>query len=372
MRAAGTERSAGPRWRQVPRAVLAAMLATAALPAIVLARTASSRPESAASHSSSARDTSSTLRDLATEARASAPLFHSRLVADFLGGVSRLPTVAPRTVAFDSARTRYWSASEYASLSESVRGSLITRDLGESFYYSTRYGTPLAYARPLEILAVHGLSSLSGRRLADFGYGTIGHLRLLAAMGADVTGIEVDPLLPALYSQPGDQGEIAGAKPSGRLRLLTGHWPAEVAIARQVGQGYDLFVSKNTLKNGYLHPAEPVDPRRLVHLGVDDSAFVRAMFGMLKPGGWALIYNLCPAPAPPGKPYLPWADGRSPFPRAMLESAGFEVLEFDAEDSPEARRMGHALGWDDPDGAQMDLEHDLFATYTLLRRPLHP
>ena len=76
--------------------------------------------------------------------------------------------------------------------------------------------------------------------------------------------------------------------------------------------------------------------------------------------------------APPGKPYIPWADGRSPFPRAMLDSAGFQVLEFDAEDSPEARRMGHALGWDDPDGAKMDLEHDLFATYTLLRRPPHP
>jgi hypothetical protein len=51
----------------------------------------------------------------------------------------------------------------------------------------------------------------------------------------------------------------------------------------------------------------------------------------------------------------------------MWEAAGFRVIEFDRDDSPAARAMGHALGWDQGNGA-MDLEKDLFATYTLVRR----
>ncbi|HTO89569.1 MAG TPA: hypothetical protein VMJ70_00435 [Candidatus Sulfotelmatobacter sp.] len=320
----------------------------------------------------SPRDTSSTLRELDDQARESAPLYRSRLAGDFLHAVSRLPTVAPRTVLFDSSRVHYWTSGQAAALPDSQRARLISRELGESFYYNTRYGTPLAYARPLELLAKAGFTRVAGRRLADFGYGGIGQLRLLATLGAEVTGIEVDPLLRALYSWPNDQGQIAGAKPPGSLSLVSGQWPAAPELVREVGNGYDLFISKNTLKNGYLHPAEPVDPRRLVHLGVEDSTFAAALYRVLRPGGWAMIYNLCPAPAPPGMPYIPWADGRCPFSRAMLEAAGFQVVAFDADDSPAARRMGHALGWDDPDGAKMDLEHDLFATYTLLRRPPKP
>jgi hypothetical protein len=87
----------------------------------------------------------------------------------------------------------------------------------------------------------------------------------------------------------------------------------------------------------------------------------------VKPGGLVMIYNLCPAPAPPGKPYIPWADGRCPFERALLEKSGFEVLVLDRDDSSAARRMAHALGWDAGE-RPMDLEKDLFATYTLLRR----
>lgn len=322
----------------------------------------------AAPHAAAAPDTSTTLQALREQAGSLRPLFPSPLVHDFLGGVDRLPVIAPRLVAFDSSRTHYWNSREYAALGESEKAPLLTRQLGESFYYNTRYGTPLAYARALEILSSAGFRSVRGKKLVDFGYGTAGHLRLLAGLGADVTGIEVDPLLPALYAEPGDQGEIAGVKEKGRLRLLTGQWPAESKIAADAGEGYDLFLSKNTLKNGYLHPAEPVNPRMLVHLGVDDSTYVATLARILKPGGFALIYNLSPAPAPPGKPYIPWADGRCPFPRTMWEGAGFEVLAFDVDDSEVARMMGHALAWDDPEGGKMDLANDLFAHYTLVRR----
>ena len=51
-----------------------------------------------------------------------------------------------------------------------------------------------------------------------------------------------------------------------------------------------------------------------------------------------------------------------------VEAAGFRVIEFDRNDDQAARTMGHLLGWDQGDGG-MDLEHDLFAWYTLVQRP---
>jgi SAM-dependent methyltransferase len=305
---------------------------------------------------------------LRSEAEALRPLAHSTLARQFLAATSGVPTVATRVVWTDSTRTHAWTDAEAALLADTTRSRLVRRELDDGFYWNTRYGSPLAYLRPLEILSGAGMKSVDRTRLADFGCGTLGHLRLLASLGADAIGIDVDPLLRALYSEPGDQGEVRGGSGrSGRVRLVTGQWPASDSIRAQVGAGYDLILSKNTLKNGYLHPAQPVNPRMLVHLGVSDSAFVAELYRALKPGGRVLIYNLCPAPAPPGQPYIPWADGRCPFPQAMWRAAGFEVVRFDEDDSPRARAMGHALHWDRDGG--MDLEHGLFATWSLFQKP---
>src|SRR5262249_53062441 len=151
-------------------------------------------------------------------------------------------------------------------------------------------------------------------RILDFGYGTIGHLRLLAGLGAEVTGVDVDPMLRALYSAPEDQGIVKSRRGrEGRLRLIDGQFPADKTVKTLVGEGYDLIISKNTLKRGYVHPERPVDPRRLLGLGVADDTFVKALYDALKPGGRVMIYNICPAPSPPGQPYKNWADGRCPF-----------------------------------------------------------
>lgn len=302
----------------------------------------------------------SRLDRFAEEVKALEPLVAHNLTRRFLAATTGLPRVATRTIYRDSARTRAWSALAHASLPDTQRARLVSRELDEGFYYDTRYGTPLAYARVLDILAQHGVAEVKGARIADFGCGTLGHLRLLASLGADCTGIDVDPLLSALYSEPGDQGAVG----KGQVRLVTGQWPANDTIMREVGGNYDLFLSKNTLKNGYIHPAEKVDPRMLVHLGVSDSAYVTALARTVKRGGRVLIYNLCPAPAAPGKPYIPWADGRCPFPRETWEAAGFRVAAFDQDDGVAARAMGHALGWDAGPGA-MDLQQDLFAHYSL-------
>lgn len=306
--------------------------------------------------------------ELQREAAALMPLVEAKGTKRFLEATRDLPSIAPRKIQYDESRTHYYRNAELVALAESERAGLKERDLDEGFYYTTRYGTPLAYARPLDILAAAGLKDVAGKRILDYGYGGIGHLRLLASLGADAVGVEVDPLLPVLYGEPGDQGVIRGrGLRKGRVTLVHGQFPATDEVKRAVGGEYDLFISKNTLKNGYIHPAEPVDPKRLVHLGVDEETFVRTLHGILKPGGLVLIYNLCPAPAPPGKPYIPWADGRCPFPRAMWESAGFRVIEFDRDDSTAARRMGKALGWDQGEGA-MDLENNLFAWYMLAEK----
>jgi hypothetical protein len=306
-----------------------------------------------------------------SEAAAMMPLVSSALAGGFLAAIGCLPRIeAPRVVFYDKAKGAALSAAQAATMTAEQLQGYERRELDETFYYSTRYGTPVAFVRPLEILGQAGLKTAAGKKLVDFGFGSIGQLRALAAGGADATGIEVDPLLQALYSAPGDAGRIArcaaaGAGEDGRLTLVFGRFPAEPATVEQVSGGYDVFVSKNTLKRGYIHPEQPVDPRRLVQLGVDDEAFVRAVFALLKPGGFALIYNLCPAPAKEGEPYIPWADGRCPFARELCESAGFRVVEFDRDDTPAARAMGAALGW----GTDMDLEADLFGTYTLLQKP---
>jgi hypothetical protein len=305
----------------------------------------------------------SRVQQLQEEARALAPLVKTALAREFLAAVPKLPRVEPRTIYRDSARTHVWTAREAAALPDSTRAKLVPRVLDEKFYYDTRYGSPLAYVRALEILGQHGVKSVRARRVADFGCGMLGQLRLLAEIGAHTIGIDVDPLLPALYSEPGDQGVVG----PGTVKLATGQWPAGEAIVADVGRDLDVFISKNTLKNGYIHPAEKVDPRMLVNLGVPDSAFVAALAGSMKKGGLVLIYNLCPAPAAPGKPYIPWADGRCPFPRESWEGTGFKVAAFDVDDGPAARAMAHALGWDAGENG-MKLESDLFATWSLFER----
>jgi hypothetical protein len=306
------------------------------------------------------------LRD---EAKSLAPLARTAIGMRFLAATGQLPAIPTRQIYHDSTRTRWFAGHEAEALPDSVRAMLVPRALDEGFYYNTRYGSPLAYLRPLEVLGEAGLADLAGRRIADFGYGTIGHLKLLAALGAEAHGIDVDPMLRAIYAWPGDQGPAAAgtAGATGSVVLHDGRFPADRAIAHAVGAGYDVFMSKNTLKRGYLHPEQAVDPRMRVHLGVSDTAYVRYVAGILKPGGWLLVYNLSPAPNAPGRPYRPWADGRCPFDRALLEAEGFEVLAYDEDDTSEARSMAHALGWDAGPGA-MKLEQDLFALYTLARR----
>lgn len=281
------------------------------------------------------------LAGLRRDAAAMRPLVSTPLACAFVGAVPSLPSIAPHEVR--------WRAGDEAK----------SRRVDEEFYYTTRYGTPLAYARPYDLIAARGLDGVRGKRIVDFGYGNIGQLLMLASLGADVTGVDVDPLLPAMYA------ERNGPFGDGRVRTLSGTLDR---LRGELGGGVTLFIAKNTLKRGYVHPSQPVTDKQRIDLGSDDERFVRAVFELLEPGGFFLIYNLSPAPAPPGKKYVPWADGRSPFPRELYEQIGFRVIGFDVDDTAFARTMGHALGWDRGADA-MDVEHDLFGQWTLAQKP---
>jgi SAM-dependent methyltransferase len=300
------------------------------------------------------------LEQLKAEAAALTPLVETPVARRWLGHVGDMREPKAR-VLFRDPKGEFLTVREATNLPRERQAELRRVRVPASFYYSTRYGSPLAYARPLDLAARHGLRDLRGKRVLDFGFGTVGHLQLLAHAGAEAHGIEVDAMLRALYSEPGDTGRIR----PGSVRLHFGFFPTDAKLADEVGGGYDLITSKNTLKRGYIHPERPAPKEQLVDLGVDDATFLRQIHSRLRPGGLFVVYNISPRQAPADKPYIPWADGRFPFDRALAERAGFEVLAWDQNDLPFAQSMGRALGWDK---SGMDLVNDLQAEATVLRR----
>lgn len=300
------------------------------------------------------------VEQLKAEASALAPLLQTSTARQFLSNAGKLKEPSPR-VLFRNAANEYLTVSEAAALPQEKRSELRRARIPANFYYSTRYGSPLAFARILDLAAQHGLRDLRGKQVLDFGYGSIGHLQLLAHSGAEAHGIEVDSLLRALYSETGDTGRMGG----GSVHLHHGFFPTDPKLAREVGGRYHLITSKNTLKRGYVHPERPAPKEQLVDLGVDDATFLKEIHSRLRPGGLFVVYNISPLQAPADKPYIPWADGRFPFPRDVAEQVGFEVVAFDRNDLPFAQSMGRALGWDKQG---MDLEKNLQAEATVLRR----
>jgi SAM-dependent methyltransferase len=319
---------------------------------------------------------SATVKRLQAESRALQPLVSTKLANDFLAETRNLPNREPRTIYQDPRNSsQYYSKAESAKLPAEVIPTLRPVVMDEERYYFTKYGSPLAYVRALELAGENGIESLAGKRVLDFGYGTVAHLRLLAQKGAHAVGVDVDTYLRALYSEPDDEGPVRrrGVRDAdlGSVTLVHGRYPADAAVAKEVGGRYSLILSKNTLKRGYIKPSRPAEERHLIRLGVSDEVFLKSVYDDLLPGGMLLIYNLAPAQAPANKPYLPWADARSPYTKKQFETAGFKVIALDVNDDSFAREMGRRLGWDKNAKGEVraDYEKDLFALYTLVVKP---
>lgn len=316
-----------------------------------------------------AQDDTTAIGVLNHEAITLKPLVKSDVATQFLEAVTYLPLVTPKVFYFNKQSRELIDSADYFSRSDSARSGFDPKEYGDEFYYNTRYGTPLAFVRALDLVCLQGVTSIDKASVIDFGFGSIGQLRLMASLGATAYGIEVDKFLPLLYNTPRDTGVIpratvAGSGDNGAVHLLYGSFPSDTAIAKQLKGTHDLFVSKNTLKRGYIHPEREADPRMLINLGVSDTVFVKSVYDLLKPGGYFMIYNLHPARSKPEEKYIPWSDGRSPFDKSLLESIGFKVIAFDVDDTPFAHEMGKAIGWD----KQMDFSKDLFGMYTLVRK----
>ena len=202
-------------------------------------------------------------------------------------------------------------------------------------------------------------------------------MRLLASLGANVTGVDTDSYLAALYAQGSDQGAVmptggTSRRARGSVTLVHGLWPKDSKIIERVGRDYDLIISKNTLKRGYIKPERKVtDKKQLINLGVSDQVFLSAIFTALAPGGKLVIYNIHPKAAPATAKYNPMADGRSPFSREQFEKAGLKVVMIDSEDNAMVRKMGRLLKWDQNQKGEVidDLENNLFALVTVVARP---
>ena len=317
------------------------------------------------------------LQRLADEAEALQPHAQSALGRRFLDATQALPAVSPRTAYLNEVSREYFSAEERSALPAATQKKLATVQLDEYRYYFTKYGSPLAYLRLLDLAAANGMADVAGKRILDFGYGGIGHLRLLASLGAHVTGIDPDSYLDALYSADRDQGPVppaSGARwgRTGSITLAHGHWPKDPKMVARVGQGYDLIISKNTLKKGYIKPERKIDKRQQIDLGVSDDNFLKAVYNTLSPGGKLIIYNLYPKPPDAKAAYNPQADVRSPYTRDQYEKAGLQVLAFNVEDHAIARSIGRALKWDRNDKGEItsDLDNSLYAMFTLVTRPV--
>lgn len=287
------------------------------------------------------------------------PTVKAPWVKQWLQMAQELPPVTPRTFWCTKDKTECWPTKP-----EGEKRELVERTVDDEYFYA-RITDPLGYARAYELLAKSGFSP-KGKKVLDLGYGNIGQLAMLARLGADVHGIEVDPLLPLAYADTvGPITAKDGTK--GKVTVHHGFFAKDPQLVEAVGTRFDLFISKNTLKRGYVHPRAPVAEDKRIDVGADD-VFLKAVHTLLKPKGLFLIYNLSPAQNPPGKPYKQMADGVCPYSKEQFEKAGFEVLSLDASDDGPARAMGHVLEWDQQPHFPWNLETELFSHYTLVRR----
>lgn len=269
----------------------------------------------------------------------------------FLNGVKLLPTPPKEMVVYYNKEEKQALSEKKFKLSK-VDTSMYKRlHLKESYFYYTKYGSPLAFVAPLELLSSYNITVTNKTKVLDFGFGSIGQLLLMKEMGAKVSGIEVDPILKVLYKDH-----------SKKLNLVYGLFPKDARTVRKLGKKYDLFISKNTLKKGFINPEKKVNPRFMIDLKVSHEKFLESIKQLLKPGGHVLIYNLHAALALDN--YKPWTDGRSPYSKEFYEKNGFEVITLNGDHTNFARNMGTCFGWD----KVMDFKKHLYATYTLLKK----
>ena len=312
----------------------------------------------------------SELRDKAESIAAGSQM---KLVKSFLAAAKTLQPIESRTIYYNRADRKALTENQFRKLGEADQGNFASLSVEDKLYYGY-YSTPLAWIRPIEILARNGVDSVDSKRILDFGFGNVAQLRMLASLGADVTGIEIaGGIHQAMYSHESDQGAVPkhsseGIEHNGNLKLAFGQWPSSSEMVTEVGRNYDLIVSKNVLKLGYIHPQKEVPKQMTIDLGVTDERFLNELFESLNPGGIVLVYNIHPSQSPDGQNYKPWAHGETPWKKIDVEKAGFDVVAWHVDDSSAIQSLGIKLGWRDSVKTREEFETGFRAMYTILKK----
>lgn len=299
-----------------------------------------------------AMQSDNTLPLMAAHAGAARSLAVSEVTREFLRQVVHLPD-APKRKLYINLK---------GDISTSPQSGFEPKPLTNSTFYFTKYGTPIAYFRVIEAAGLAGMKTLSGKKVLDIGYGTIGHLRMMASAGASVVGVDVDTFLQVLYPVS-EQGKFR----AGKVRLIHGSWPGDKQIKTYVGDGYDLITSKNTLKRGYIHPEGKAKREQLIDLGVTDAVYLKSVYDALKPGGLFIVYNLSPAQSEDPEKWIPWADGRCAFTKSQLATAGFDIERYDYSEDEIVAQMAVIFGWARSEGEAIQ---NLFSHLTVCKKPL--
>ncbi len=297
---------------------------------------------------------------LQKDAKAIASQMKQPAALEFLKGANTLMPQFARIVYTHAKERRSISPAQFEALKPEERAAFQRVEHDENFYFSTYYGSPVAYARVIDVAGTNGLTTLNDARILDIGYGAIGGPRKMSGAGARVSCVDGDSLLPALYRERTDQGGVAGF--DGRVGSLTLHdgvFAGDVTLTKLIGKDFNLIITKNTMKMGFMKPSNGRPP--FVSFEANDEVLLDTIYDALAPGGLFVIYNITGA-LDPAKPST---DGRSPFTREQFTRANLNVLALDTNDAAATRAMGKALGWDKQMG---DLEKNLFALYTVVQR----
>jgi SAM-dependent methyltransferase len=277
------------------------------------------------------------------------PLAATPLAREFLDATRSLPWIQPRTLSQDAATKAIYTAATKNALPVDQQRGLLRREFNEHEYYEGRYGLPLAFFTLIDMLPPIGFQSLAGARILEIGFGSVLSLRLMASLGAHVTGTESDRLPLALYAGPADQGPVrtrssrsgggggggAGAVQDGAVVIRAA--PPMVPLPAP-NEAFDLVLSRNTLKRGYVQPAADGPLAHRVDLGMPAGDLLRRVRDSMRPGGVFVISNWF------GRHDVgPGADARCPFSPAEFTQAGFEVLSHDAPNDDLALRLVHAV-----------------------------
>lgn len=309
---------------------------------------------------------------LAAEAERVAEIVTQPAVLEWLAKAEELPEVEGQTL-FIGPRTEggfdrlVLTPGQAIKVSEEELAQCKPVEYGPGRYYATNYGSPIAYAGALACAAEAGIESFKFKRILDIGYGQLGQLEMLARCGAEVDGVEVDPVVHVLYDSTRlADAVVARDGTKGSVSLHYGEWFADWRLRNRMGEGYDLILARNVLKRGYVQPEEPMEQFDPIDVGGSPEAGALALFGALRDGGVAVVYNLGGGPwRLEDGTYNPQADVRDPFGREAWEAAGFEVLAFQENGSKLMREVGVALGW----GTAKELE-TYNVLYTVVRKPV--